>query len=223
MISLPGFRAEATIYRSSVIYQGVWAAAAAARSGVDPQLGPRLGTGGGGDDGGGVCSPGCLPPCDGDINSPTGCSQECIAKNCNHFQQSCRGCANPCPGGQFCNRVCKDTSSDRNNCGGCGNVCPPGVPCRSGVCGCLPGQTLCNGVCRSLSGDPQNCGACGHACGAGQVCQDGNCVAGNCRVFCSTWNSCNQTCGSWPPGFSNAQCWLDCLQSSVDCLNSTCG
>src|SRR5262249_34713567 len=92
-MSIPGFQAEATIYRSSVIYQGLWASATAARSNVDPQLGPRLGTGGGGDNGGGICSPGCLPPCEGDINSTTGCSQECIAKNCNHYQGACRGCS----------------------------------------------------------------------------------------------------------------------------------
>jgi hypothetical protein len=45
----------------------------------------------------------------------------------------------------------------------------------------------------------------------------------SCTVSCSDWRNCNATCGSWPPGFSNYQCWLDCLAPIVDCLQgSTC-
>ncbi len=44
-----------------------------------------------------------------------------------------------------------------------------------------------------------------------------------CTVLCSTWSDCNTKCGAWPPGLSNYNCWLDCLESTVDCLNgSTC-
>jgi hypothetical protein len=214
-MSMPGFSAEATIYRSTMIYQAAWASGEAAGSGVDPanfiSMLPN----------GGICAPVC-DPCDSDVHSRTGCSQTCTARDCTEFTRLCHGCSNPCEGGQFCGGICTDTSSDRNNCGGCGNVCPPGVSCHNGSCGCLPGQTNCSGTCRDTTNDPQNCGACGNACGVGKVCQDGTCVEANCRVFCSTWNSCNQTCGQWPPGLGNSQCWLNCLSPVIDCLNSTC-
>lgn len=39
-----------------------------------------------------------------------------------------------------------------------------------------------------------------------------------CTVLCADWIGCTNTCGAWPPGFGNAQCWLDCLRPSTDCL-----
>ena len=220
---LPGFAADATIYRSVLSYRVAWIGEKATGFGEEsgqltPQLPRPLPDG----DGSGICASGCLN-CESDINSPSGCSQECIARNCNEFKRSCTGCPNPCEGGQFCSGKCTDPSKDRNNCGGCGNVCQPGVSCQNGVCGCPPGQVICNGVCTDTNNNPFNCGACGNTCGAGQICQSGSCVAANCRVFCSDWNRCNQTCGQWPPGLGNYQCWLDCLQTSVNCLNATCG
>src|SRR6516225_5767416 len=128
-MSVPGFRAEATIYRSTITYQVARASGEAGGSGVEPvQLMPRLPV----DGDGGICAPFC-EPCESDIGSATGCSQTCTAKNCNEFKRSCRGCSNPCEGGQFCAGICKDTSKDPNNCGACGNVCPPGVPCNKGT------------------------------------------------------------------------------------------
>jgi hypothetical protein len=44
-----------------------------------------------------------------------------------------------------------------------------------------------------------------------------------CTVLCSDWNGCISKCGDWPPGFSNADCWLNCLKPSTDCLQRTCG
>lgn len=215
---VPGFDAESTIYKSALTYQGAWTWGEATGSSVGPsQLTDRLGVGGGA----GFCTPFC-DLCESDVGSPTGCSKECTAKNCNEYTASCRGCSNPCPGGRFCSGLCKDISSDPNNCGACGNVCAPGVSCLNGTCGCPPGQTRCSGGCTNTSSNSQNCGACGHACGDGQICQNGTCVQANCRVYCSDWNHCNQTCGKWPPDLSNYQCWFDCLSPSISCLTSTC-
>jgi len=215
-MKMPGFRAEASIYRSIITYHGVWVSGEKVGSGADPaQVIPMLPAGG-------ICAPFC-DICESDINSRTGCSQSCTARNCNEYTRSCTGCSNACQGGQFCAGVCTDTSKDPKNCGACGNACAPGVTCQNGTCGCPPGQTICNGGCTDTSSNPSNCGACGIACGTGQICQNGACVAANCRVFCSDWDNCNQTCGKWPPGLGNYQCWLDCLGPSVDCLNTTCG
>jgi hypothetical protein len=210
-MSVPGFRAEATIYRSTIPYQAALASGEAAGSVANPvQLIPML-----------LCTPFC-DECVSDVHSRTGCSQTCIAGNCNEFTTSCHGCANPCKDGRFCGGICKDTSNDPNNCGACFNVCPPGVPCRNGTCGCLPGQILCSGRCINTSSDPNNCGACGNVCGPGHTCQNGACVPG-CLVSCAQWQLCNNQCGAWPPGASNAGCWLDCLKPPVNCLTSTCG
>src|SRR5271165_6234377 len=120
-MSLPGFSAEVAIYRSTFTYQVGWASGEAAQSGVERgQVVPTIPVGGGG--GGGFCNAGC-ELCESDINSRTGCSQSCIAKNCNEYTKPCRGCSNPCQGGQMCSGVCTDPTNDRNNCGGCGNVC----------------------------------------------------------------------------------------------------
>ena len=61
-------------------------------------------------------------------------------------------------------------------------------------------------------------GISGDSQGTEVVAQQGS----GCTVECADWNSCNQTCGEWPPGLSNYNCWLDCLKPSVNCLNSTC-
>ena len=60
--------------------------------------------------------------------------------------------------------------------------------------------------------------ASGGSLGTMVVAQQGS----GCTVSCADWNSCNQKCGSWPPGFSNYHCWLDCLKPSIECLNTTC-
>ena len=217
-MSIPGFKGEASMYRSAIKYQLVWAAGETLGSGIySGQIIPSLPVGGDT----GICAPFC-EICESDIASRTGCSQSCTAKNCNEYTRSCTGCSNACQGGQFCAGVCTDTRKDANNCGGCGNKCSPGVTCQNGTCGCPPGEVICNGGCTDTSSNPFNCGACGNACGAGQICQNGTCVQANCRVFCSTWVSCNQTCGAWPPGLGNYQCWLDCLGPDIDCLTATC-
>jgi len=219
-MSLPGFSAEVAIYRRTFTYQAGWGPAQTTRLGAETgRIVPMIPGGGGG--GGGFCNPGC-ETCESDGSSPTGCSQSCIAKNCNEYTRSCRGCSNPCEGGQMCGNVCTDPNTDRNNCGGCGNVCSPGVSCHNGTCGCAPGQVICNGVCTNTNVNPSNCGSCGNVCSAGHICQNGTCVEANCQVFCSEWDNCNQTCGAWPPGLSNYQCWFDCLRPSIDCLTSTC-
>ena len=212
-MNLPGYRAEASIYTSANSYYFSSESGQPNSSGRDPgQVVPMIGK----------CTPFCTL-CESDITSPSGCSKSCVLADCSETQRSCTGCSNPCTGGKFCHGKCTDPSRDRTNCGTCGNVCPPGVGCLNGNCGCDPGQVLCPGGCTDTNSDSSNCGACGHACGAGKICQNGTCVEANCRVFCSDWKRCNQTCGPWPPGLSNAGCWLDCLQVNVDCLNATCG
>lgn len=216
-MSIPGFRAEVTIYRSSITYRAAWTSGEALGLGVDPQFIAAL-------ERGGAVFPAACTACSSDISFPTGCSKECFDKFGNSTgQQACSGCANACAGGRFCNGICRDIKNDRNNCGACGNVCPPGVSCVNGACGCPPGQITCSGKCTSTNVDPKNCGACGIVCGTGQICQDGRCVEANCRVFCSTWNSCIQKCGPWPPdSIGAAGCWKDCLVGETSCLNSTC-
>lgn len=64
-----------------------------------------------------------------------------------------------------------------------------------------------------------NTGAPGSSMGSMVVTQQDS----TCSVCCSEWQGCNEKCGSWPPGFSNADCWLNCLKPCVDCLNQNCG
>jgi hypothetical protein len=213
-MNLPGYRAEASIYRSINSYCVSWTSRHTDSSLGDPgRVIPMIGQ----------CTPFCENLCESDINSPTGCSKTCTLADCSERQRSCTGCSNACSGGKFCRGKCTDLTKDRNNCGACGNVCPTGVSCLNGSCGCPTGQVRCANGCTNLNTSSGNCGACGNACAAGQICQNGSCVAANCPVFCSDWNRCNQTCGNWPPGLGNYQCWLDCLQADVDCLNATCG
>ena len=215
-MSIPGFLAEATIYRSRIAYQAAWASGETAGSGFDRVI-PMAPVGGE------ICNAFCEKTCESDIKSRTGCSQSCTAKDCNEYTRPCTGCSNPCPGGQICRGVCTATSKDPSNCGTCGNACPSGVSCLNGTCGCPLGTTPCSGGCTNTKSDPHNCGGCGIACGAGQTCAGGACVPG-CLVSCLDWNRCSQMCGTWPPtSVDAAQCWIGCLKPSVDCLNSTCG
>src|SRR5215472_17167729 len=119
---VPGFGAEATIYKSQIAYQAVWASGEA--TGLDTAM-PMLSVGEG------ICQPFC-ELCESDINSRTGCSQSCTAKNCNEYTRPCTGCSNPCEGGLLCRGVCTDPLTDPKNCGTCGNACPPGVSCQHG-------------------------------------------------------------------------------------------
>ena len=132
-MNIPGFQAEATIYRSRIAYQAAWASRETAGSGFDRVI-PMAPVGGD------ICNPFC-EICESDISSRTGCSQSCTARNCNEYTRSCTGCSNPCQGGQICRGVCTDTSKDPSNCGTCGNACPSGVSCLNGACGCPSGQT----------------------------------------------------------------------------------
>ena len=222
-MGVPGFSAEATIYRSVVAYQAAWACGEAAGSHIDSVQAMRLGPGN--------CRPVPLGQCVTDVGFPTGCSQLWLNFDCSESKRSCSSCSEPCKGGRFCGGICTDISSDPSNCGACGQACGPGVPCNNGTCGCLPGQTkcgdscclgtCCNGTCTDTNSDKQNCGGCDNACGVGENCLLGTCFPG-CLVDCSRWNGCKQQCGGWPPGLGNAGCWEDCLKPWTDCLNSTC-
>jgi hypothetical protein len=172
-VNLPGFSGDSSLYRSNTYYQTTSLSGDVAGSPITMALPIRNGGGNGGP----RCHPHC-DPCTSSIDSPTGCGKSCRTADCEPNQQACTGCANPCEGGQFCNGICTDTSSDLNNCGGCGHVCASGLMCSNGVCACAPGLTFCNGICTNTSSDQNNCGTCGNSCGTDP------CLGGLCPPPC---------------------------------------
>ena len=183
-MTLPGFEAEASIFRSQRHYATLshspWSAPETAARVVPSQIGH--------------CIPDpetCSTTC---FSSVTGSSQttyHCLAPwetccpspdgktfTCCAYGQKCENgtCSWICGSGlTYCQPgVCANTSSDPNNCGVCGNVCHGGH-CSNGSCICGPGLTNCNGTCVLLSTDSNNCGSCGHKCPPGMVCNFGFC------------------------------------------------
>jgi hypothetical protein len=91
-MNLPGFSADASLYKTSGHYRLSASAASMAtvRIGL-AQVRPPL------PDGfpdGQFCRPGC-GPCVPDPDSATGCSRTCITPNCNDFTRPCTGCRPP--------------------------------------------------------------------------------------------------------------------------------
>jgi hypothetical protein len=193
-MNLPGFSGDFSLYKSRVYYQTAALSRDAFGSLVSMALPIRNGLAGGNE--GPNCRPHCYP-CASSLESATGCSVSCLSAYCDLSETVCSGCANPCKGGQFCNGICTNTSSNPNNCGGCGHVCPSGLTCTNGVCGCAPGLTLCNGVCTDTSSDPNNCGTCGTSCGSDP------CLGGQCPPPC--------------PGRLQPFPWCGASDSSVSC------
>ena len=228
-MKLPGFFADAAVYRSSLHYRSV-SGSSAGVPGFSPeaQIYPA------------VCSPYC-GPCLPDDSSSTGCTKTCRTTACEDFDLPCRGCKITCsPGFSLCGTKCVDLSNDPANCGTCGLVCANGF-CANGVCGCPPGLTACGGACVNLSNDPNNCGACGISCsGSGGVCTNSTCACppgfavcaitctdlssdpkncGICGNFCATGVCANGTCVPCPPGLTG--CLSGCTNLSSDPNN--CG
>ena len=109
-----------------------------------------------------------------------------------------------CPGFQYCNGQCTDTTSDAQNCSGCNISCTGGA-CVASACHCPPAApTLCQAsassqVCADLTSDANNCNMCGHACSTGEICSNSTCVCSpgltSCNDRCVDLQFDNNNCG----------------------------
>src|SRR6516162_5719203 len=93
-MNMPGFAADASIYRTSENYflTSGMADLGAMRVGVAPSIGQ--------------CPVGC-GPCVADVDSRTGCSITCQRADCETFTRQCTGCSHtttcgPCTGTKTC-------------------------------------------------------------------------------------------------------------------------
>ena len=103
-MNIPGFAADASLYRTSKHYSltAGMAGLAAMRIGLAPSLAASS-------DGlpdGQFCQVGC-GHCVEDIDSPTGCSITCQRADCETFTRQCTGCSHtttcgPCTGTKTC-------------------------------------------------------------------------------------------------------------------------
>ena len=206
---LPGFGAEAAIYRCSRNYAALsdpgWGASEAAPHEYYPALygSPSLyGVGGGSGD---SARSNVLPAlilnrlsCTIRLDS---CKWWCnrLAGLAYDQSSSLTACLNRCAKqNMVCSRECVDATSDPNNCGNCGNVCGSGQTCCNGTClngpclvgigdtcdvsaDCASALTCCGSSCVDTSTDPNNCGGCG-ADGTEYACgPGGSCKSGTCR------------------------------------------
>lgn len=192
-MNMPGFSGDSSLRRSRIYYQTAAPSGDVSASAITLALPIRnrpLGNGGV------KCIPKC-GPCTSTIDSSTGCIKSCVTLSCELQDLPCRGCANPCQGGLFCNGICTNPSVNPNNCGACGHVCQGGMICSNGVCVCAPGLANCNGICKDTSSDPSNCGTCGNSCGSDP------CLGGQCPPPC--------------PGRPQPFPWCGAPDSSVSC------
>lgn len=120
-----------------------------------------------------------------------------------------------------CNGTSVNVMTDKHNCGACGNDCGNDGTgnivdnqldfCNNGSCATWErcpgfGDTLCGyqcadpnnlltcklARCRNLSTDPSNCGACGNQCAVGDVCCTGSCA--NLSTDPNNCGSCGNAC-----------------------------
>lgn len=131
-----------------------------------------------------TCTKDCWSTCGPPSSSPL-CSPGhacCIGaggtNECCPVGGTCVNGACACPSGLTdCAGTCVDLNSDPSNCGRCGVRCSSGA-CQNSQCVCsLPTPTNCNGTCTSLFNDPSNCGACGRVCPPWNFCDGGQCFA----------------------------------------------
>jgi hypothetical protein len=193
---IPGFRAEASLYRSGGHYATVSSLGLTSPSLISPVAVPALAVSG--------PHPRLLPrgaSCP--TSAPICCEYDPESAKC--IGGCCAKAANCCPDGkQGPGNRCTNVYSDPANCGRCGNQCPSNEKCLNGACTfCSPGQTpcgseccssvevcqngqcvcpapslICNGICTGVLTDPNNCGCCGSgcACSGSEVCCNGICT-----------------------------------------------
>jgi len=167
-MSMPGFAAESSLYKTAQAYRAHSGAmnVTIARTGDYLDLAQ-------------LAFPPASAPCDchqcyqwcgghcfQECRTPLGVNGFCYA----YCMEVCTGgCDSWCgPGFVRCGHACVDLTSDPNNCGRCGTHCQA---CQNGTCICLGlTPTNCNGICTSLLDDPANCGRCGHRCQPNQFC-----------------------------------------------------
>jgi Stigma-specific protein, Stig1 len=190
-MNMPGFSADASLYRSTAHYVRIWSPHESlpglvmpART-FGPPPPPTCTT---------VCSPcdnncqrSCTITCNGVSTKRTG---SCCGENftCKNGTCVCPAPNTICatPGGSLCTNL----NNDPNNCGSCGQTCIGGT-CQSGKCVCPAGESMCFGTCVDLGSDPQNCGSCGTFCKAGETCC-GACTNTNFDAF--NCGSCGNNC-----------------------------
>jgi hypothetical protein len=214
---LPGFDAEAAIYRCARNYATLsgptWGSSGTGSqvywpTEVTPSLSsnqsgavvPALplgngGLGGGGGGGVGANCPTIGPPCDSKCH--------CTLHPCHGSPRleficgagfKCEGgkCVCPAPNTACGVNLCTNTQTDPNNCGACGNSCNGGT-CVGGKCSCpaASGLALCSGnTCTNLQTDANNCGSCGNKCNPGVGCVEGLCQCPQGQGWTDEQNSC---------------------------------
>lgn len=177
-MSLPGFDAARSVYRSTQTYRPYhWFGT------TQPARASMI-----------LATPtDSCGPCQADQTSPTGCSKEC-SRGGELLEIPCHPCAGGCfacapgqsccygPGMVCCGTACTNVNSDSQNCSSCGHKCPAGPPnstptCTNGQCGfaCNAGFSQCGNSCVLLDNDVNNCGSCGHKCPTGMGCTYGFC------------------------------------------------
>ena len=249
-MTMPGFSAETSLYRTSIQYSSTWVLVQA--GGAMPQLFCRV------TDcpcqyeqcrkAGGTVVPGPQPPCFYTCEVKPGCTCKTGETCCNPFTNFCcppgETCCNPetkfccrqgqtpccAPGRNFCcppGQLCCDP--ENNVC------CPTGTVCCGGGC-CAPPHQCCGTSCTDIKTDPVNCGFCGNVCGRDQICANGQCVCppglapclGGCvdlRADSFNCGTCGNACG---PGQTcvNGQCCKPCggvcCQPGQTCVNGVC-
>ncbi len=244
---LPGFEADAAVYRSSRSYATL---SAPARGGSE--------TGSQVDLFSEVTPAACYEHC---FENPLSCSRDCIStcgyntstplclsgetcctslnretfECCTSGEVCLNGACSSCPSGlTACSGVCVNLQNDPNNCGGCRQTCIGGT-CVAGACTCPSGSSPSNGLCCPMGQSNSNGVCCspglvgtnGICCPPGQTGCGGDCVdtqsdTNNCG-FCGNQCSGGQTCtqgacmGGGSGGLCGASCYLACAGGFLGC------
>ncbi|KAI9004932.1 hypothetical protein DFJ74DRAFT_692071 [Hyaloraphidium curvatum] len=150
------------------------------------------------------CTTYCVANSSIDANDCGTCGNNCTAIG---GGQVCVAGTCECPGGgEVCDDLCRDTTSDNIYCGDCVTSCDAGQTCTNSKCECDSG-TLCDpDGCVDTNDNQAHCGECGTECGAWQICMNGECLCDGsgldkCGTACfniledpAHCGGCNRTC-----------------------------
>lgn len=152
---VPGFKAQAALYRSRRNYISMYGSYQA-----PVQMPPTAMPGGGGPCilSCSECDPHCMRTCSQDCDpghtwTEACCTstEGCCGGNCVDFRHdpNCGACGNKCSASNLdcCGGKCVNLNHNAQHCGKCGQDCGAGS-CHGGVCKCVSGHT-CNGTCCS--------------------------------------------------------------------------